>query len=150
MLALCAATFLMAGCAATTPQKDVSIAELEKTVEATIDFDTSAMHTADREYMLMLLEVDGEAISDFVMKIPTGTNQNEYGVFVAAPDRESEVEDAVNKYLQTRKEEWDVNYLAEEKFKIDSGRCGRIGPYVYYVIGGDNFDQVEKAITGIV
>jgi hypothetical protein len=147
VLAAALAGLLLAGCAGEQPQqKEVSIADITAAVEAVLDFDPGGMHSADREYMLMLLEIDGEAIGDFVMKTPTGTNQNEYGLFIAAPEREKDVENAVNAYLQTRKEEWDEQYLPEEGFKIDAGRCGRDGRYVYYVIGGDNFDKIAAVV----
>ena len=134
----------LSGCSQKELAPITDIQEITDKTEAVLGFETKGMYNVPEDYMLELLDVKGELFTDFVMKIPTGTNQNEYGVFIAAIGHEKEAEDAVQAYLQSRKEEWDRQYLAEEGFKIDEGQCKREGRYIYFAIGSKDFDELNK------
>jgi hypothetical protein len=134
---------LINGCGQKQAAPVMDIADITKRVEEVLDFDTKGMYDVPESFMLEFLRADSGLFSDFVMKVPTGTNQNEYGVFIAAEKREAEAEEAVAAYLKSRKEDWDNQYLAEEGFKIDAGQSGREGRYVFFVIGGDAFEEVS-------
>jgi hypothetical protein len=137
------------GCSKKQAAQVEDIADVTERMEAILDFSVKGMYDVPKEFMLELLKVDDGMFTDFVMKIPTGTNQNEYGVFIAAEGREKEAEESVAAYLKARKEDWDRQYLAEEGIKIDQGQCGREGPYVYFVIGSDNFKEVSGLFEGL-
>ena len=139
LLALC-----LCGCTQKQAAPLVDIAQVTERIEAILDFNTRGMYNVPEDYMMELLQIDEGLVSAFVMKIPTGTNQNEYGVFIAVEGQEKDAEEAVAAYLKSRKEDWDRQYLAEEGFKIDQGQWEREGPYIYYVIGSDNFQDISK------
>jgi len=142
-LVLLSVLLCLCGCSQKQTAATVTIADITEKIESILDFDTRGMYDVPQDYMLELLQADSVLFTDFVMKIPTGTNQNEYGVFIAAEGYEKEAEDTISAYLQARKEAWDNQYLAEEGFKVDRGQCEREGRYVYFVIGIDNFEDVS-------
>lgn len=137
------AAVALSGCAKKEAAPIAVIKDITERVEAVLEFDTKGMYNVPEDDMTGLLNVSGDLFTDFVMKIPTGTNQNEYGVFIAAEGREKEAEETVRSYLQSRKDAWDRQYLAEEGLKIDGGQCKAEGRYVYFVIGCDNFEDVN-------
>ena len=146
---LCAGLFVMLafvliGCAEKLEAPIADIVDITESVENVIGFDTDYMTRADRQYVFERISIDAEAITDYVMKLPTGMNQNEYGVFIAEKGHEKELEDAVLAYLDFRKEVWDEMYLPEEGFKIDNAEHGRQGRYIYYAIGCDSFKEIEE------
>jgi len=132
------------GCAEKPDAPIADIIDITKSVENVIGFDTDYMTKADSEYIFERIDIDEEAITDYVMKLPTGINQNEYGVFIAEKGHEKELENAVLAYLDHRKEVWDEMYLPEEGFKIENAEHGRQGRYIYYTIGSDSFKKIEE------
>ncbi|MCL2121795.1 MAG: DUF4358 domain-containing protein [Clostridiales bacterium] len=142
-LILLSVLLCLCGCSQKQAATIENIADITEKIESILDFDTRGMYDVPQDYMLELLQADSALFTDFVMKIPTGTNQNEYGVFIAAEGYEKEAEETISAYLQARKEAWDNQYLAEEGFKVDRGQSEREGRYVYFVIGIDNFEDVS-------
>lgn len=132
-------------------QMDIPILPIEVVtmlVEMDIGFDTTDMHLVNNDYMHTLFKVSETAIIDYIIKLPTGTTLNEYGVFLATKESVKDVSIAVEDYLNERKKNWDNQYLAEEKFKIDKGESGVLGQYIFYSIGGD-FNALFQAILNL-
>jgi hypothetical protein len=150
--ALVGAALLFSSCSSGSKIKsDVPMSELQSAVESAIDFDTASMHNADEKMMQLLTGLSEAVVEDYIMMLPTGTNQNEYGVFIAVEGSERAVSAAVADYLTERKANWEEQYLAEEKFKIDAGEYAVLGRYVYYIIGGrEDFDNMREAIEKLV
>ncbi|MDR0818720.1 MAG: DUF4358 domain-containing protein [Oscillospiraceae bacterium] len=126
-----------------SPAKEPTIEEL--TTELDKVFDADAMHELDAERVERELGLSADAFTAYAMKVPTGTNMDEYGVFIAASGREQEVMNAVNAYIGSRQERWMDEYLPDERPKIFDAQAKSQGKYVIYVMAFE--DNRSKAIN---
>jgi hypothetical protein len=127
-----------------SPENEPSAAGIAASLDTL--FDTDAMFELDPARMLKELTLDDGAVAEFVMKVPTGTNQDEYGVFAAAPGREQDVVNAVNSYLTSRQDKWMDEYLPEERPKIFNAVSKSQGRFVMYVMAPEDV-RVKAAET---
>ena len=142
--------YCLIGCAKEPDVPVADIKDITESVENVIGFDAEYMTKAGSDYIFEHIDIDAEAVTDCVMKLPIGINMNEYGVFIAEKGHEKELESAVMAYLEYRKDVWDKTYLPEEGFKIENAEYGRQGRYVYYAIGCDSFKEVEEIFKDLI
>jgi hypothetical protein len=147
-VALCFAAF--AACSEKTEpgQPDVPVSAF--TTEIDPLFDTAAMFSPDTDYMLQKLKLDDAAVLEFTMRLPTSTNLDEYGVFIAAPGREQDVENAVRKYCKTAADAL-MGYLPDEEQKIVEAEITANGKYVLYVMAeADTRTAAKSAFDAVL
>jgi hypothetical protein len=115
-----------------SPQKSPTIAELTAALDAC--FDAEGMHSLDESRVLDTLGLDATDLTGFVMKVPVGTNMDEYGVFIAADGKSQAVTNAVVAYITARQESWMDEYLPDERPKIFEAEMHSALNYVFYVM----------------
>jgi hypothetical protein len=116
-------------------------------------FDTGAMVNLDEARMQRELSIDGALVSEYIMAVPSGTNQDEYGVLVAADTvAAGTISGAVSDYFERRRTSWMNEYLPEERGKLDSAEVRSFaGKYVVYVIAdADKAAAVFEAAETLV
>lgn len=146
MLVVLSAVFTLAACRNTNePAPDVTTDEFAMilnqlfAVEGTINLNS--------ERMLQKIAVSESDYEDYIMRVPRGTNQDEYGVFSAADkDSAQRIYKAVQEYFENRRAEWMDEYLQDERHKLDAADVKLIADkYIVYVIADK--DTVITAFT---
>jgi len=127
---------IFAGCAEKEMTHEVNIDDFFAAVEP--NFDTKAMAELPYENILRNLKIDAELIESARVMVPTGTNQDEFGVFIAAEGRGSELKDALNAYFATRQAAWMDEYLPEERSKIFEPEITAHGDHILYVMASSD------------
>ncbi|MDR0935770.1 MAG: DUF4358 domain-containing protein [Oscillospiraceae bacterium] len=150
LFALAAALIALAACSPkdtelTYPEHDITIEQLEAAVD--LYFDTSVMYKADDEYIGRTFDFPEGVCASALVKVPTGTNQDEYGVFIAERGKEKELFEALQAYREKRQEAWMDEYLPEEKHKVSDASVSSFDNYVYYVIAGT---ETREAVASAV
>ncbi|MDR0858256.1 MAG: DUF4358 domain-containing protein [Oscillospiraceae bacterium] len=137
------ALFTLSGCIRREKTAaDLTIEALESVFDG--HFDLNTMHSADSEYIEHTLNLTPESYISGVMKVPTGTNQDEYGAFIAQPGNEGSVSAALTTYLGNRRGSWMDEYLPEEKHKLWDAIVITDGKYAYYVIADTETREAVK------
>jgi hypothetical protein len=150
LFALMTALIALAACSkddatATYTARDITIEQLEAAVDPY--FDTSVMYKADDEYISRTFDFPEGVCASALVKVPTGTNQDEYGVFIAEIGKEKELYNALLAYRDRRQAAWMDEYLPEEKHKVSDASVSSFDNYVYYVIGGpETRNSVASAV----
>lgn len=156
LLALLAMVLAFSACAkapAVTYRSDVGMAELSGAVEAYLD--AGSLAQMQESYLTGPMKLDTALFADYVVKINAyGANIDEYGIF-KAPDAASvdSVKQAVEGYLQLRRDTWMEEYMPEEKPKLTQAEIRVAGQYVMYAIVSDDarkpvLDAFENALKG--
>ena len=144
---------LLAACGEKVEYRDdVKISNLCGTVESGMDRDSLAEMNSG--YLSGAMHLDPSMFADYVVKINAyGVNIDEYGIFKArSADEVADVKEAVEGYLQLRRDAWMDEYMPEEKPKLEKAEIKVCGRYVIYVIMSDEarqaaFENFEKMLT---
>lgn len=133
-------------------REDIEVSNLSGVVES--DMDRQNLAAMNSGYLSGAMHLDPSMFADYVVKVNAyGTNIDEYGIFKARSlDEVDAVKEAVDGYLQLRKDAWMEEYMPEEKPKLDNAEVKVCGRYVIYVIMGDEARQTalenfEKILT---
>lgn len=155
-LSLLALLLPLAACAKTpavTYRNDVSMGELSAAVEEYLPAESLA--EMQESYLTGPMKLDTALFADYIVKINAyGANIDEYGIF-KAPDAASvdAVKQAVEGYLQLRRDTWMEEYMPEEKPKLTAAEVHVAGQYVMYAIVADDvrssvFSAFESKLKG--
>jgi len=144
---------LFAGCGKTAEVKnDVAVTDVSAAVASVLSDD--ALVSVDADYIAGSMKMDVADYDSYDVKINSkGVNIDEFGIFKAKDAAQLvTVTKAVNDYIQMRKDTWMVEYMPEERPKLDSSEIMIRGNYVMYAILSDEdkhaaFDAFEKALT---
>lgn len=142
LLLLAALLALTAGCGGKVSyREDLSAEKLAGIMDKHLSASQMAVMTSG--YLSGAMKMDPTLFSDYVVKVTAyGTKIDEYGVFrVPSADRAEAAKDAVESYLQLRKDNWMEEYLPEEKPKLTNAAVKCCGLYVLYVIVSDEVRQ---------
>ena len=155
---LCLAAMLLTFAACTKEpavayRSDVSMADLSAAVEEHLD--AASLAEMQESYLTGPMKLDTAIFADYVVKINAyGANIDEYGIF-KAPDEAGvdAVKQAVEGYLQLRKDTWMEEYMPEEKPKLTQAEIRVAGQYVMYAIVADDvrspiLNAFENALKG--
>ncbi len=156
LLSLAALLLTFAACTkapAVTYRNDVSLSTLSEAAEAYLD--AASLAEMQESYLTGPMKLDPKLFAEYLVKINAyGANIDEYGIF-KAPDEASvdAVKQAVEGYLQLRKDTWMEEYMPEEKPKLTQAEIRVAGQYVMYVIVADDvrkpiLDAFENALKG--
>lgn len=147
---------LLAACtpAETTPvyKTDVAVDTLSAAAAEKIA-NYSAMSKIDEMYFKYQLTADTATISQWDVRLMTGTALDEIGIFKAASAEDVEtVKQMATDYLARRNEEWTGLYLVEEYPKLRDAEVKVYGEYVVYAILSEAeksavFTAIETALT---
>ncbi len=145
---------LFAACGAKSAEvkNDVAVADVSKDVASVLSDD--ALVSVDADYIKGSMKMDVSDYDSYDVKINSkGVNIDEIGIFKAKDAQQvASVEKAVKDYLQMRKDTWMVEYMPEERPKLDSAEVKTLGNYVMYVILSDKdkaaaLKAFDKALT---
>ncbi|PKM72878.1 MAG: hypothetical protein CVU91_07585 [Firmicutes bacterium HGW-Firmicutes-16] len=144
---------LFVGCGKTAKVKnDAAVTDVSAAVASVMS--ENALVSVDSDYIAGSMKMDVSDYDSYDVKINSkGINIDEYGIFKAKDAAQlATVTKAVNDYIQMRKDTWMVEYMPEERPKLDSSEIMILGNYVMYAILSDNdkhaaFDAFEKALT---
>ncbi|MDR2606375.1 MAG: DUF4358 domain-containing protein [Oscillospiraceae bacterium] len=132
LLALALVITALAGCA---PKEGLGTGTIEDFYAAVEPmFDTKAMAELAYDNILRNLKIDAELVDSAKVMVPTGTNQDEFGIFIAAPGRGQDLETALNAYITRRQDAWMDEYLPEERPKIFDAEVIAHGDHILYVM----------------
>ena len=113
-----------------------------------------ALVSAPETYISGSMKMDVSNYDGYDVKINSqGVNIDEYGIFKAKDNTQvAALEQAVNDYLQFRKDIWMDEYMPEEYPKLENAEVKTVGNYVMYAILSDSskksaFDAFEKSLT---
>ena len=145
---------IFAGCGSKDAKvkNDVAVTDVSAAVTAKLSDD--ALVSVDADYIKGMMKMDVSDYDSYDVKINSkGVNIDEVGVFKAKDASQvATVEKAVKDYIQMRKDTWMVEYMPEERPKLDSAEVKTLGNYVIYVILPDDdkaaaLDAFTKALT---
>ncbi len=144
---------LFAGCGKTAVVKnDAVVTDVSAAVASVLNDDS--LVSVDADYIAGSMKMDVSDYDSYDVKINSkGVNIDEFGIFKAKDASQLvTVTKAVNDYIQMRKDTWMVEYMPEERPKLDSSEIMILGNYVMYAILSDEdkhtaFDAFEKALT---
>ena len=145
---------LFAGCGAKTAEvkNDVAVTDISASAASVLSDD--ALVSVDADYIKGSMKMDVSDYDSYDVKINSkGVNIDEIGIFKAKDAAQVvAVTKAVNDYIQMRKDTWMVEYMPEERPKLDSSEVMILGNYVMYVILSDDdkhaaFNAFKKALT---
>ncbi len=143
---------LLAACSAKeTYRSDVKVSDIAAAVDKNLDAESFA--AMNESYLKGAMKLDTALFDDYVVKLNAqGVNIDEYGIF-KAPDEGSvsSVKEAVEGYIQLRKDSWMDEYMPHEKPKLEAAEIKVCGLYVMYAILDDASRQTalsdfEKAL----
>jgi hypothetical protein len=144
LLAIALVITMVVGCASKEEMHMVTVEGFTVAVEPL--FDTKAMAELDYDNIIRNLKINEELIDSAKVMVPTGTNQDEFGIFIAVPGRGKDLEDALNAYITRRQEAWMDEYLPEERPKIFDAEVTAHGDHILYVMAsGDRRRAAAKA-----
>jgi len=141
---------LFAGCGSKTAvvRNDVAVSDLSTAVSAVLSDD--ALVSVPETYISGSMKMDVSDFDSYDIRINSkGVNIDEFGIFKAADTSQFElIEKAINDYLQMRKDTWMVEYMPEERPKLDSAEVRTVGYYIMYaILSDDDKDAAFKAFT---
>ena len=145
---------LFVGCGSKTAKvkNDVAVTDVSASVAAVLSDD--ALVSVDENYINGSMKMDVSDFDSSDVKINSkGVNIDEFGIFKAKDASQvATVSKAVKDYIQMRKDTWMVEYMPEERPKLDSSEVMILGNYVMYAILSDEdkraaFDAFEKTLT---
>lgn len=145
---------LFAGCGAKTAEvkNDVAVTDISASAASVLSDD--ALVSVDADYIKGSMKMDVSDYDSYDVKINSkGVNIDEIGIFKAKDAAQVvAVTKAVNDYIQMRKDTWMVEYMPEERPKLDSSEVMILGNYVMYAILSDDdkhaaFNAFKKALT---
>ena len=141
---------LFAGCGSKTAvvRTDVAVSDLSTAVSAVLSDD--ALVSVPDTYISGAMKMDVSVYDSYDVKVNSkGINIDEYGIFKAADASQvPAVEQVVKDYIQMRKDTWMVEYMPEERPKLDSAEVRTVGYYIMYAILSDeDRDAAFKAFT---
>lgn len=141
---------LFAACGSKTAvvKTDVPVSDLSAAVTKVLSDD--ALVSVDADYVKGSMKMEVSDFDSFDIKINSkGVNIDEVGIIKAKDSEQvAAVQKAVNDYLQMRKDTWMVEYMPEERPKLDSAEVRTVGYYVMYAILSDeDRDAAFKAFT---
>ncbi len=153
LLSVLALLGLFTACGSKTEYRDdLKVSNLSGIVEGSMD--KSSLAEMNSGYLSGAMHLDPSIFADYVVKINAyGVNIDEYGIFKArTPEEVADVKEAVEGYLQLRKDAWMDEYMPEEKPKLENAEIKVCGRYVMYVIMDDDTRQsalnyFESALT---
>lgn len=143
---------LFVGCGKTAAvNNDVAVTDVSAAVASVLSDD--ALVSVDADYIAGSMKMEVSDYDSYDVKINSkGVNIDEIGIFKAKDAEQlASVEQAVKDYIQMRKDTWMVEYMPEERPKLDSAEIKTLGNYVMYVILSDKdktaaFKAFEKAL----
>ncbi|MFB0920065.1 MAG: DUF4358 domain-containing protein [Oscillospiraceae bacterium] len=144
---------LFVGCGAKSAEikNDVAVTDISAKVTSVLSDD--ALVSVDADYIKGSMKMDVSDYDSYDVKINSkGVNIDEIGIFKAKDASQLvTVTKAVNDYIQMRKDTWMVEYMPEERPKLDSSEVMILGNYVMYAILSDEdkhaaFKAFEKAL----
>lgn len=143
---------VFSGCGGTSAVKDdVAISDISAAVLAAIG--DNALVSVPDTYLEGAMKMDASIYEAYDVKINSmGANIDEYGIFKAKDSSQvAAVEQAVKDYIQMRKDTWMVEYMPEERPKLDNTEIKVLGNYVMYAILSDEgktatFKAFEKSL----
>lgn len=143
---LLAAVLLLCLCACGHSSADPDMNTVSGAVREAAD-STDMTDTPD-SYIENMINLPADSYSECYARISNvGININEFGVFKT--DTPDDVEDALEAYLQFRKDTWMEEYLPQEYPKLEHAEIWRAGCYVMYIIAdGATMDKAETAFKG--
>ena len=129
---------------------DVPMSRFISRIDAHMGKDLAEMNSG---YLSGAMHLDPSSFASYVVKSSTKGTFDEYGVF-RAPDSKSvnSVKDAVEGYLNSlRNNKQKIEYMPEEKPKLDKAEVKVYGIYVLYVIADDDvreavYQEVETLL----
>ena len=150
--ALILSLFVGCGSKSAKVKDDVAVTDVSSAVASVLGDD--ALVSVPDTYISGAMKMQVSDYDSYDVKVNSkGVNIDEFGVFKAKDSSQvATVEKAVNDYLQMRKDTWMVEYMPEERPKLDSAEVKTLGNYVMYAILSDAdktaaFDAFQKALT---
>ncbi len=152
-IALILAMSLLTACAgkAAKVRDDVPVSDVSTAVAAVLDGDT--LVSVPETYYAGSMKMDVSEFEGYDVKINSkGINIDEFGIFKAKDSSQlPAVQKAVNDYLAFRLQIWMVEYMPEEKPKLENAEVKTVGNYVMYAILSDDgkktaFSAFEKSL----
>lgn len=153
LISMLLALSIFAGCGGGSAKvrDDVAVSEVSAAVLEAIG--DNALVSIPDTYLAGAMKMDASLFDTYDVKINSmGANIDEYGVFKAKDASQvAAVEQAVKNYIQMRKDTWMVEYMPEERPKLDSAEVKTLGNYVMYAILSDEgktaaFGAFEKSL----
>ena len=147
-----ALSLLFTGCGEQKGQQDVALDDLSAAIEGRIEGSESLVYPGD-SYIAGRMKLNKDELGEFVIKIGSGANINEYGVFKAADaDGAKAIAAELEAYLARRIDEWMPEYMPEEFPKLENAEVRQDGAYVVYTILSDAereavFSEFESMLT---
>ena len=114
---------------------DVAVAGIVEDIEAKTGL-AGDMLEAPETYVNLTMKMDTENCPEYSVRMNSrGVNIDEYGIFKAADAAHAkEIAAALEAYLQYRKDIWMVEYMPEERPKLDNAAVETKGVYVTSMI----------------
>ncbi|MDR1132183.1 MAG: DUF4358 domain-containing protein [Oscillospiraceae bacterium] len=142
---------LLAGCGGSAKVRDdVDVGELSAALAANIGGDGLA--PVSDGYYAGAMKIDVTDFAGYDVKV-NANNADEIGVFKAGDAAGvADVKQAVETYIQMRKDTWMTEYMPEHRPKLDAAEIKTLGNYVMYAILSDDareavFSAIEKQLT---
>lgn len=146
---------ILAACGgkSTEIRNDIAVLDVSAAVAAVLSEDDALVSVPD-SYISGSMKMDVSNYEGYDIKINSkGINIDEYGIFKAKDSSQvAALEQAVNDYLQFRKDIWMDEYMPEEYPKLENAEVNTFGNYVMYAILSDSskkaaFDAFEKSLA---
>jgi len=145
---------LLTACGGKTAEirNDVAVSDISTAVASVLGGDT--LVSVPDTFYSGSMKMDISEFDGCDVKINSkGINIDEFGILKAKDSSQvSAVEKTVKDYLQMRIDTWMVEYMPEERPKLDNAEIKTVGNYVMYAILSDDgkkaaFDAFEKSLT---
>lgn len=145
---------MLSACSGKTAEirDDVAVSDVSAEVSTVLGDDT--LVAVPETFYTGAMKMDVSQFDGYEVRINSkGINIDEFGVFKAKDSSQvSVVEQTVKDYLKMRVDTWMVEYMPEEKPKLDNAEVRTIGNYVMYAILSDDnksaaFDAFNKSLT---
>ena len=142
---------LLVACGGDKVPDNIPVGDIAGKIDQAID-NTGDMVSIGDSYVIGMFGMDSSSYSEYMLKINAGQNVDEYGIFKGKDKAQTEkIAEAVKGYLKTRDEAWMVEYMPEERPKVQNAEALTVGNYVVYAILSDEdksaaFDAFNEAL----
>ena len=152
LIAVLALMLGLAACTANDEKKPVKTVAMETVKDAVCDVALAdGMEELNADYVSRMLKLNaGDYDSCYAAISSVSISINEFGVFKAKDAAQAaEIESALNKYLEYRREIWMDEYLPNEYPKLENASVHEEGLYVcYFILDDDTSAAALKAFEG--
>lgn len=145
LLALICSVGILAGCSKEEEVKNISVDQINKTIEETVDI--SQMRTGDMDKLKKLYDIKEDEVEEFVLyTAPTNIKADELAIIKVKKSESIEnIKNNISKRVEKKGNSF-KDYLPEEYYLIENHILTTKGNYIFFVIS-DKAEDIENAFN---